>query len=375
MSKMIRTDDSILKMQERASLSLRGLYRFFGYKQYKMSKFEEYDLYVRNKDFLVSDRVITFTGESGKLLALKPDVTLSIIKNAPESPTGINKIYYNETVYRSSGMGASNDFAEIMQTGLECFGSLDRYSVCEVVLLALRSLEQISDRYILDISHMGILSGLLDEAKLSGELRSKMLSCIGEKNRSGVSVVCREAGMTEELASRFERLVGAYGRIEDVIGEIGAICETESEKECFAELSLICDTLRESGELGKVCIDFSVVNDMRYYSGIVFRGYIDKVPTGILSGGRYDNLMKKMGRSGGAIGFAVYLDLLERLDDSTSVSDCDVFLIYSDENSPAEIYREANAVTALGETLISGKEMPEGLRCKRVVDIRKKVTL
>ena len=49
-----------------------------------MSRFEEYDLYVANKDFLISDEVITFTDRSGRLLAMKPDVTLSIIKNAPD---------------------------------------------------------------------------------------------------------------------------------------------------------------------------------------------------------------------------------------------------------------------------------------------------
>lgn len=41
-----------------------------------MSRFEEYDLYVRNKDFPISDRIITFSGEGGKRMALKPDATL-----------------------------------------------------------------------------------------------------------------------------------------------------------------------------------------------------------------------------------------------------------------------------------------------------------
>ena len=72
--------DKILKKEEQAILLLRKLYQNYGYQPYKMSRFEEYDLYVRNKDFLVSDQVITFSDRQGKLLALKPDVTLSIIK-------------------------------------------------------------------------------------------------------------------------------------------------------------------------------------------------------------------------------------------------------------------------------------------------------
>ena len=76
----MKFDENVLENGERVAYGLGQLYHKYGYVRYKISKFEEYDLYVRNKDFLVSDRVITFTGEGGKLLALKPDVTLSIIK-------------------------------------------------------------------------------------------------------------------------------------------------------------------------------------------------------------------------------------------------------------------------------------------------------
>ena len=75
-------DEKLLKNEEKAIFNLRSLYRRYGYSPFKMSKFEEYDLYVRNKDFLVSDRVITFNDTNGKLMALKPYVTLSIIKNS-----------------------------------------------------------------------------------------------------------------------------------------------------------------------------------------------------------------------------------------------------------------------------------------------------
>ncbi|MBQ2251937.1 MAG: ATP phosphoribosyltransferase regulatory subunit [Clostridia bacterium] len=361
---------NIFKTEERVTLALRGLYRAFGYKPYKMSKFEEYDLYVRNKDFLVSDRVITFTGESGKLLALKPDVTLSIIKNTPESPSGINKIYYNETVYRSSGASGSKDFSEIMQTGLECFGKLDSYNVCEVIMLALRSLATVSDKYILDISHMGILSSLIEEAGLSGELKRKILVCISEKNRSGVASVCEEAGLDADLKDCFAKLVSAYGKIEDVISPLGEICRTEKAREALDELTLICEMTKKCGVADHVWIDFSVVNDMRYYSGIVFRGFIDNIPTGVLSGGRYDNLLSKMGREGGAIGFAVYLDLLERLDRTSADCDADIFLVYGENNSPADVFAAVEKLTASGESLMSGREVPENMTFKQVVDMR-----
>ena len=113
--------DPIWKNEVRSGDALQKLYRGYGYIPYKMSRFEEYDLYVRNKDFLVSDQIITFSDRSGRLLALKPDVTLSIVKNAPEQPGVVQKVYYQENVYR--------DYREILQAGLECVGDLGDYEI------------------------------------------------------------------------------------------------------------------------------------------------------------------------------------------------------------------------------------------------------
>ena len=96
-------DENILKDDEITTFKLRSLYSDNGYRQFKMSKFEEYDLYMKNKDFLISDGIITFNDTNGKLLALKPDVTLSIVKNSKDIPGYVQKLYYNENVYRVSG--------------------------------------------------------------------------------------------------------------------------------------------------------------------------------------------------------------------------------------------------------------------------------
>ena len=163
---------------ERVALALRSLYNQYGYAQYKMSKFEEYDLYVRNKDFLVSDSVITFTDTSGKLMALKPDVTLSIIKNGKDQKGSVEKVYYNENVYRVSKN--THEFKEIMQTGLECIGDIGIKEVCEVTELAIKSLETIDNDFVLDISYMDIILSVLSDSGLDSQQTSKILKAIGE---------------------------------------------------------------------------------------------------------------------------------------------------------------------------------------------------
>ena len=134
----MKLDLDVVKNDERAIFELRSLYEGYGYSRYKMSKFEEYDLYVRNKDFLVSDNIITFTDTNGKLMALKPDVTLSIIKNSTDNINSVSKVYYNENVYRVSK--GTHSFKEIMQVGLECIGNIDEYCIYEVLMLAAKSL-------------------------------------------------------------------------------------------------------------------------------------------------------------------------------------------------------------------------------------------
>ena len=154
----MRDYNNFLSENEKAIYKLRALYEHHGYSKYKMKKFEEYDLYADNKSFLKSDNVITFTDLSGKLMALKPDVTLSIAKNALWKKDTFQKVYYTENVYR--GDKSAGEYKEIMQLGVECIGDIDIYSICEVLSLAEKSLLIISTDYVLDISHVGFISSI-----------------------------------------------------------------------------------------------------------------------------------------------------------------------------------------------------------------------
>ena len=303
-------EDNILRSDEKALFLLRSLYKSRGYSQFKMRKFEEYDLYVQNKDFLVSDSIITFTDTNGKLLALKPDVTLSIIKNTRDQP-GISKLYYNENVYRISKRTRS--FEEIMQVGVECIGEIDRNCVTEILTLAADSLLCLSEKSVLDISHMGIISEILDKSGASFESRKKILYYISEKNMHDLSRLCAEDHIAPEYADLLKEITGLCGAPSDVLPALKRFAGEYISEEHLCELEDILLPL-EKKYAGAIRIDFSVVNDMSYYSGIVFKGFIDDIPSGVLSGGQYGRLMQKMGRSSDAIGFAVYLDSLERME-------------------------------------------------------------
>ena len=98
----MKFDISCLQPKEQASFALRALYEAAGCRKYHMGRFEEYGLYQENRSFLSSEQVITFTDLDGRLLALKPDVTLSIAKTAQPAPGETLRYYYHENVYRPS---------------------------------------------------------------------------------------------------------------------------------------------------------------------------------------------------------------------------------------------------------------------------------
>ncbi|MCM1544141.1 MAG: ATP phosphoribosyltransferase regulatory subunit [Ruminococcus sp.] len=361
---------SILKNEEKAVFALRSLYRKYGYLPYKMSKFEEYDLYVRNKDFLVSDSVITFNDTNGKLLALKPDVTLSIVKNSFDEPGCKQKLFYNENVYRISG--STHMYKEIMQTGLECIGDVDIYDITEVLLLALESLDAVGDEFVLDVSHMGVISALLDDVSDDDEFKRKITHCIGEKNRHGIMEICAQFGVGNEKAEILAEFVGIYGKPETVIENLKATAAGQKAKAAVDELESIWNVLSETAYKDNVNFDFSIVNDMNYYNGIVFTGFLAGIPESVLSGGQYDKLMKKMGKKSGAIGFAVYLDLLEYLHEDTDEFDVDVLVLYNESTNMAQLFSNVKALTEEGKSVSVQKQIPAKLRYKQVVIMNEK---
>lgn len=330
---------------EQLARQLGVLYKSYGYMSYSMSKFEEYELYLRNKDFLISDRVLTFTDTDGKLMALKPDVTLSIIKNTRDS-AAVQKVFYKENVYRP--VNAKQGFREIMQVGLECMGNIDNYNILEVLLLAVKSLQVVSENCVLDISHMGLLSALLERSGVTEQYRSRILEAIGSKNAHEVQMLCAACGAEPENLVKLAKLSGKRA---DVMPQLEAIFADAPE---FTQFAQLLSALEQMGAGACINVDFSVVNDMRYYNGIAFRGFVEGVPDGILSGGQYDALMRKMHRNAKAIGFALYPDLLERMALQQEEQGADTVLLYDADANLCDIAKavemltkEAAAVSAL----------------------------
>lgn len=361
-------DSNVLKNEEKAIFTLRSLYKKYGFRPFKMSKFEEYDMYVGNKEFLVSDRVITFNDTDGRLLALKPDVTLSIIKHTSDEEGVKEKVYYNENVYRVSG--STGQFKEIMQMGLESIGDIDVTDIYEVVYLALSSLAEISPEFVLDISHMGILSAFLSEASDSELFKKEVIALISNKNAHEIPALAKKYGVSDKAASKLVTIAGLWGDMRSVIDKLSPLCESVSSAKALSELKVLSYLLSKCEYSEKVRFDFSVVHNMSYYDGIVFSGFLSGICEAALSGGEYGKLLSRMGRKSRAAGFALYLDLLEGLSANEVSFDADVLLVYDDSVSMAEVIEKKNSLVKEGFSVSAQRSVPKKMRFGKTVDIR-----
>jgi ATP phosphoribosyltransferase regulatory subunit len=342
--------ETIFGKTEQTVNRLRSLYKQYGYKKYKMSRFETYDFYLENRDFLQSEHVITFTDLRGRLMALKPDVTLSIVKNAAGEKNELQKYFYHENVFRM--MEGTHEFREILQVGLEYIGRIDLYAVCEVLMLARKSLEEIGEPYLLEISHMGLVSDVLKGTGLHERAQRQALKLIGQKNIHELRKLCYAAGLAEEDCTLLEQLASLYGPFAEVLPKVRVLAEHYA-RPALAELEAIYQALEESDQVDGIHLDFSITNDMRYYNGIIFQGYVQGVARSVLSGGRYDGLLHKFSGNSraGAIGFAVYADQLEAYASSRRQYDADVVLCYDAEASVAGVLQAVQQLTAQGLTV------------------------
>ncbi|MBQ9937714.1 MAG: ATP phosphoribosyltransferase regulatory subunit [Oscillospiraceae bacterium] len=361
--------DLSLKYEEEIVFALRSLYSKYGYSQYKMNKFEEYDLYVKNKDFLISDSVITFTDTNGKLMALKPDVTLSIVKNSKDIKGYVEKLYYNENVYRVSK--GSHSFKEIMQVGLECIGDIDSYCISEVISLAAKSLKEISENAVLSISHLGLLNAILNPLNLSSDLKSQIIKCIEEKNEHELKSLCTQNEIDDNTALLISKLISLYGNAYEVINELKDLDESENYKAAFCEFEKILNLITDENIKAMLQIDFSVVSDAKYYNGIVFKGFIEKIPSSVLSGGQYDSLMKRMNKKSGALGFAVYLDMLDPLKSQIDEFEQDVIILYNENTDPTALKKLTEELISKGNRVSAQKTIPDKLTYRELIDLRK----
>lgn len=333
--------------------ALKTLFSSYGYREYRMSGFEEYALYMENKNFLISDKIITFNDLDGRLMALKPDVTLSIVKNAlPEK--GIAKYYYTESVYRPNR--ANTEFRELTQTGLEALGEIDEVTTAETVELALTSLSLTGADYVLALSDVRFSEGLLNEFASGAENREYLTDILSKKRAGELEAAVENNKISQAALEAFGAVIKLPLDAFKALDIAGRYAFGEEARQAIKELRAIVNAFKGTRFENKLQIDFSMTGNTRYYNGVLFSGYVLGAAGAVLKGGRYDKLLDTFALGKGAVGFALYTDELENLA-APDEDKADVALIYESGTDAGALFK---AAAKLRETGVGVVVVPEG---------------
>ena len=249
--------------------------------------------------------------------------------------------------------------------GLELMGKIDDYALAETVFLAQQSLQACADGadYILELGHMGFVLGLLERLDLLPTDREEIIACLTAKSPHRLRAVMQDIGLSGADQQRLLCLAELSGPVLDVLQRAEQICSGKRMQQALQELNNVYQALNEE-EQKHLRLDFSLLNATEFYDGILMNGYLADLPRPVLSGGRYDSMMYNLGHNLGAIGFALYLDELERLPLPSREYDVDIWL-EATQAEAAGILAAVRKLTEQGESVRVADSLPLGLRARR----------
>lgn len=344
--------------EDRITAMLCEKFGSYGYSRYRMEKLEPYDLYLENKNYLKSTSVITFPDATGRLMALKPDVTMSVVKNVRQNEVE-KKVFYSENVFRMER--DTGEYREVRQVGLEYIGGEGVYPAAETVLLAAESLQAIGEDFILCLSHMDFVLAMLEQESPDAATTEMILQSVRRRRPHSLE----KAAVSQSLKRDLTAIMALPADAEQALKLLKEMAVPDTA-EMLSELHMLVKVLTAAGYRERVRIDFSIMNDTDYYNGISFVGYCKGIPKAVLSGGRYDNLMRRFGKPQCGLGFAVYIGELLRSFAAAPDYDVDMILEYGDK-SPVDALHCAQEYIAQGFTVRVCRETPKGLRARQII--------
>ncbi len=290
---------------------LSALFRSRGYNRIITPSIEFFDVFDRESAGIMPESMYKLTDSQGRLMVMRPDNTLPIARvvatRLKEMKLPI-RLYYTQKVFRQSPtLTGFND--EVAQSGIELIGTQGIRADLEIFITAVDALEKCGVKdYRIEIGHAGFFKALSESLDVDDETRELISSLIESKNYAALNDVIDklESNETTKVIKMLPRLFGGL----EVIDKAEQLCKSESARKSLDYLRNLFNKISDLGLNDKVNIDLGLVHRSNYYTGVVFRGYIEGSGVTVLSGGRYDKLIGEFGNPLEATGFGIDVDSL-----------------------------------------------------------------
>ncbi|GKV54721.1 ATP phosphoribosyltransferase regulatory subunit [Sporosarcina sp. NCCP-2222] len=289
----------------------------YGYSKVRTPAFEAYDLYSEIDSSIPRREMIKVIDPTGDVLVLRPDVTIPITKELSHvygRLTSERRYYYIQEVFRQTGTDLSP--IEHTQAGIEFFGCRSPEADAETIALAVRTLKDLELGEIkIEIGYPALLDSLIQQMGMDTRQNIQLSQLIVSKNVAELQGLLREAKIDGQLAAAVETITQVYGKPEVVAAKMAGIRLDSSMDGILEYIQEVCRLLEIYGCKEEIIIDFGLLNNMDYYSGIIFQGYVEGLGRPVVMGGRYDKLGDTFEADLPGMGFAIEIEpIVDALD-------------------------------------------------------------
>jgi len=292
--------------------TLKNRFTTYGYKQVRTSIFESYDMYSDIIGTVPKDEMIKVIDSTGKVLVLRPDVTIPITKLTAAnqlSHTSNQRLFYVLDVFRSPV--EQDGQKESTQAGVELFGENSPEIDSEIIMLAIHTLKDLDfNNFKIEIGHAGFYKELIQHAGLSKQELELLQALIQSKNIAEIEPFLSELTIDSTLKQAIQSIPLLYGNPDHVIQQAKGIIQNDKMDTVLQNLIDVYEVLKDYGAENNVIFNLGLINNMNYYTGVIFQGFIDIIGQPVLMGGRYDHLGTQFDYPIPAIGFAFEVDSL-----------------------------------------------------------------
>lgn len=271
--------------------------------------FQGYDDFILSNLRQDSSKTVKILGGDSKIYILRSDITTNILKQIFSKWEGEPplKVYYNSKIYRN---GSDGKILQNYQMGVESLGDNISSADEEIVEMSLSIMNTLGEAYILELGSSKFLDEFFKEIDLKLKDELEIRDFIFKKNREGLRLKLESLKLEHTI---LDKIFDMQGDMEEVINMVKTYDINEEMRNALDSLEDLKDCFHGKDEINRIKLDLSMIPDLDYYDGIIFKGYCLGIPTKILSGGRYDKSTREYGKEVSAIGFMVDMDLVTQI--------------------------------------------------------------
>lgn len=328
------TRDLINEESKKIAYTIKNINEYFddiGYEEVITPSFEFYNIF---SETIKDELMYKFYDQDGKLLTLKADSTLPIarvVSTRFKDRKFPLRIRYSSKVFKVN-KNLSGNKNEEFDAGIEIIGENTLNSDIEALIIAIDCLLNLGfEDFTIEVGHVGIVKKLIEKLDINIENKRYLISLIEDKRLVDLNEFLKKLNIKPILKEVLNKLPWMFGDIENLNVEKNIIYDNEI-LEYIKELEFVYEQLNKVGFSKYISFDLGAATKVNYYSGIVFKGYINGAANYILRGGRYDNLMNSYGKKIGAIGFSLKIDEIAKLIEKKAYNDDAEIYNYNDSN-------------------------------------------